>query len=112
MNRRVFIGACLLVLILLASSLSIHTMAAPQAQLTVFPTPTPGPDGRIIYIAQKDDSVWRIAAISGITAEQFRKLNPFIVNDIIIPGQSYLIGYAGPVGAVPTAGPLPTQPIL
>lgn len=111
MNRRILIGSSLLVFVLIIASLSNHTLAAPQAQLTVFPTPTPGPDGKIIYIAQEGDSVWRIAAISGISAEQFRKLNPFIVNDIIIPGQSYLIGYAGPVVGGPTAGPLPTQPV-
>ncbi len=99
-------------LIILTASFSNRTSAAPQAQLTVFPTPTPGPDGRIIYVAQEGDSVWRIAAISGISAEQFRKLNPFIVNDIIIPGQSYLIGYAGPVVGVPTSGPMPTQRVL
>ena len=26
--------------------------AAPELQLTTFPTPTPGPDGRIMYIVQ------------------------------------------------------------
>jgi hypothetical protein len=87
-------------------------MAAPQAQQTVFPTPTPGPDGKIIYIAQEGDSVWRIAAISGMTAPKFRELNPFITNDIIVPGQAYLLGYAGPSGGSPTAGPAPTQPIV
>lgn len=111
MKRHVPFAAGLLALIIIIASLNYRALAAPQAQLTVFPTPTPGPDGRIIYIAQTGDSVWRIAAISGISAEEFRKLNPFIVNDIIIPGQSYLIGYAGPAGGVPTLGPLPTQPI-
>jgi hypothetical protein len=109
MNKRIILVACFLVLMLMVSLQSIRTMAAPQAQLTVFPTPTPGPDGRIIYIAQEKDTVWRIAAISGISADEFRKLNPFIVNDIIIPGQKYLLGYAGPSGGTPTTGPAPTQ---
>jgi hypothetical protein len=97
---------------LFAFSQSYRTLAAPQAQYTYPPTPTPGPDGRIIYIAQENDSVWVIAAKYGLSADEFRKLNPFITNDIIIPGQSYLLGYAGPSGGTPTAGPAPTQAIV
>lgn len=109
MNKRVLPAACLLVLILLASSLSYHTLAAPQAQLTVFPTPTPGPDGKIIYIVQPNDTLWRISAITGVKIETIRELNNLGVNDPIIPGDKLLIGYAGPSGSVPTAGVVPTQ---
>ncbi len=112
MNKRILLGAGLVLLILVFSAQSYRTLAAPQAQLTVFPTPTPGPDGRILYTAQEQDTVWRIAAISGITVDEFRKLNPSLVNDIIIPGHMYLIGYAGPSAGAPTAGPIPTQAIL
>ena len=87
-------------------------MAAPQAQLTVFPTPTPGPDGKIIYIVQPNDTLWRISAITGVKIETIRDLNKLGVNDAIIPGQKLLIGYAGPSGSAPTAGLIPTQPIL
>ena len=109
MNRRVLLGACLLVLILLGSSPSYHTVAAPQAQLTVFPTPTPGPDGKIIYIVQSNDTLWRISAITGVKIETIRELNNLGVNDPIIPGDRLLIGYAGPSGTAPTVGVFPTQ---
>jgi hypothetical protein len=109
MNRRILIGAWLFVLILLISSQSYQSAAAPQAQYTYPPTPTPGPDGKIIYIAQENDSVWVIAAKYGLSADEFRNLNPFITNDIIITGQSYLLGFAGPPGGSPTAGLAPTQ---
>jgi len=109
MNKRVFFGTCLLVLILLGSSLSYQTVAAPQAQLTVFPTPTPGPDGKIIYIVQPNDTLWRISAITGVKIETIRELNNLGVNDPIIPGDRLLIGYAGPSGVAPTAGVIPTQ---
>jgi hypothetical protein len=112
MNRRVLLGACLLVLILLSSSRNYHTVAAPQAQLTVFPTPTPGPDGKIIYIVQPNDTLWRISAITGVKIETIRELNNLGVNDPIIPGDRLLIGYAGPSGAAPTAGVIPTQPFI
>ncbi len=112
MKRRVVIGACLLVLILLASSMINRSLAAPQAQLTVFPTPTPGPDGRIIYIVQANDTLWRISAITGVKIDPIRELNDLGVNDPITPGEKLLIGYAGPSINAPTAGPFPTQAAL
>ncbi len=112
MKRRVIFGTCLLVLMLLISSISDHPMAAPQAQLTVFPTPTPGPDGKIIYVVQPNDTLWRISAITGVKIEKIRELNDLGVNDAIIPGQKLLIGYAGPSGNAPTAGIIPTRPAL
>jgi hypothetical protein len=109
MKRRVLLLTFFLVLILGISIQSTRTLASPLAQLTVIPTPTPGPDGRIIYIAKEGDNVWYISAISGISTDKFRELNPFIINDIIVPGQSYLLGFAGPSAGAPTAGPVPTQ---
>jgi hypothetical protein len=94
---------------LLIASQSIRTMAAPQAQLTVFPTPTPGPDGKIIYIVQPNDTLWRISAITGVKIETIRELNNLGVNDTIMPGTKLLLGYAGPAGGTPTSGPAPTQ---
>lgn len=84
------------------------TMAAPLAQLTPFPTPTPGPDGRIMYTVQTGDSLWRIAAVSGIPLDEIRALNNLGPNDIIAPGQKLLLGLGGPAGQSPTQGPPPT----
>jgi len=112
MTRRVLLGIYLLIFILLVSSISYRTLAAPQAQLTVFPTPTPGPDGKIIYIVQPNDTLWRISAITGVKIETIRELNNLGVNDTITPGQKLLIGYAGPSGNASTAGPFPTLPVL
>ena len=96
-------------LILFVYSHSYRTLAAPQAQLTVFPTPTPGPDGKIIYIVQPMDTLWRISAITGVKIETIRELNNLGVNDTIMPGDRLLLGYAGPSGGAPTAGPIATQ---
>lgn len=82
--------------------------AAPNAQLTPFPTPTPGADGRILYIVQPDDTLWRISAITGVPLDQLRTLNR-IENDIVNPGDILLIGYGGPsAGITETPGPSPT----
>jgi hypothetical protein len=112
MNKQIYPGAIFLLLLLLVSTLSYQVQAAPQAQLTVFPTPTPGPDGKIIYIVQPNDTLWRISAITGVKIETIRELNDLGVNDAIIPGDKLLLGYAGPSGSAPTAGVIPTQPIL
>jgi hypothetical protein len=112
MNKRILLGAGLVLLILVFFAQSYRTMAAPLAQLTVFPTPTPGPDGKIIYIVQPNDTLWRISAITGVKIETIRELNNLGTNDAIIPGDRLLLGYAGPSGAAPTAGAIPTQAIL
>jgi hypothetical protein len=86
--------------------------AAGALQLTPFPTPTPGPDGRIIYIVQPEDTLWRIAAISGLTVEEIQSLNNLGPGEPIVPNQALLLGLGGPVVASPTPGPSPTPTSL
>jgi hypothetical protein len=74
----------------------------PALQMTPFPTPTPGPDGRIIYIVQPNDTLLRISLISGVSLDELRALNN-IVGDNIVEGQQLLLGLAGP--AEPTLAP-------
>ncbi|MBN1667145.1 MAG: LysM peptidoglycan-binding domain-containing protein [Anaerolineales bacterium] len=100
---------CLLTgLALLGLGWSVPAQAAPLAQLTPFPTPTPGPDGRIMYEVQPGDTLWRIAAVSGISLEELREYNNLGTNEIIAPGRMLILGVGGPVQEVPTQGPPPT----
>lgn len=105
-SKALFPLILLLVLVLLAMRLPVQ--AAPPAQLTAFPTPTPGPDGRILYIVQPGDTLWRIAAITGVTLDQLRLLNKLAEDATLQPGQVLLIGLAGPALATDTPGPSPT----
>jgi hypothetical protein len=80
-----------------------------------FVTPTPGPDGRIIYYAQpEDDSFWTIAAKAGITLEELYALNGIQDGDYLITGMELTLGFAGP--PEPThlpedfASPTPIEP--
>jgi LysM repeat protein len=111
-NKRLYLSAGLLAAILIISFQSYRTVAAPLAQLTVFPTPTPGPDGKIIYVVQPNDTLWRISAITGVKIEVIRDLNNLGVNDTIMPGDRLLIGYAGPSGGATQSGVLPTQAVV
>jgi LysM repeat protein len=74
----------------------------------VIPTPTPGADGRILYIVQPGDSCNRVAALNSITVEQLRQLNSKLDEScLLIEGQTLLIGIVSLAGT-PTAGPSPT----
>lgn len=88
--------------------------AAPRLQPTAFPTPTPGPDGRIIYIVQPGDTLWRIAAVTEISLEELRALNAFTPEHVIAPGDEIFLGLGGPATPIPqvlpTITPTPSGP--
>ena len=86
-----------------------QVQAAPPAQPTAFKTPTPGPDGRIFYIVQDQDTLWSISAITGISLDQLRAINNLHPNESIRPGQQLFFGMGGPAAVTPTPGP--TQPL-
>jgi len=107
--RPVFILGLFLLALLLVG-LWLPAQAAPAPQLPQYATPTPGPDGRIIYIAKEGDNCTSIALKNAITVEQLRLLNRDINADCtnIIPGQQLLLGLAGPAAGAVTRGPSPT----
>jgi LysM repeat protein len=103
--KRIFILLTLVSLLLLG--LWLPASAAPNP-LQQNPTPTPGADGRIIYIVQPGDSCIRVATLNGISVEQLRQLNSKLdENCTLIAGQELLIGLVS-VAGTPTAGPSPT----
>lgn len=102
--KRFFILFTLTSLFLLG--LWLPANAAPNLQQ--ISTPTPGPDGRIIYIVQAGDSCIRVAALNNITEEQLRTLNSTLDDNCsLTEGQELLIGIVSLAGT-PTAGPSPT----
>jgi hypothetical protein len=83
--------------------------AAPPLQLTDFPTPTPGSDGRIIYIVKEGDTLWRIAAVAGIEVADLRDLNNLDPDDIVYPNQQLFLGLGGPAAQQATSPPVITE---
>ena len=117
MNSKRF--AILLVLMgLLMFGLWLPAGAAPSAQQEVPPTPTPGADGRILYIVQPGDNCYRVAAINKITVDQLRQLNSNLdENCTLVEGSELLIGIASVAtptvpaaqsAVTPTITPTPT----
>ncbi len=81
-------------------------LAAPAGQIPIY-TPTPGSDGRIIYVVKQGDTLIGISIISGLTVDQIRELND-LTDDNIFEGQKILLGLAGPAEVTTTPGPTPT----
>ncbi len=103
--KRFFILLTLVGLLLLGLWLPVN--AAPVVQQVV-PTPTPGADGRIIYIVQPGDGCFRVAQLNNITMETLRQLNSKLdENCTLVEGQELLVGIVSVV-LTPTPGAAPT----
>lgn len=88
-----------------------YAQAAPLYQIPIY-TPTPGADGRIIYIVKANDTLLGIALTFGISVDELRELNN-LSGDTIFEGQQILLGLAGPAEITPTPGPtLTPTPVL
>jgi hypothetical protein len=111
LNARKLLFLVLLLPLFALAVLRLPVHAAPDYQLTPFPTPTPGPDGRIIYIVQPNDTLLLISLIAGISVDELRGLNN-ITGENIIVGQELLLGLGGPSQVTPTPGPSPTPTIV
>ncbi len=108
-GTRALAGLTIITLTVLIFSMIGRVAAAPPMQLTPFPTPTPGPDGRILYVVQVGDTLLRISLISGVSLDELRGLNN-LTGDNIFEGQELLLGLGGPSQITPTPGPSPTPP--
>jgi hypothetical protein len=104
MNKRILFALILGGAAILWAGYRLPAAAAPLPQYTYIPTPTPGVDGRIIFIVT-DESPWTIAARFNIPMEELRALNSWGDNPITRPGDEILLGYAGPAEATPTPEP-------
>jgi len=105
MKRLSYIIGFAITLLLLASA-SFGVQAAGYMQGLV--TPTPGPDGRIMYTVQEGQNCTQIATLAGIPIDQLRSLNNLDENCVLIVGQKLLIGMGGPSGGSPTSAPAAT----
>jgi hypothetical protein len=113
MNRRFLLTISLLAVFLAFFGLTLPAQASPPSQLAQFATPTPQPDGRIVYIVQEGDNCISIALKSGITLEQLYGQNPALNTDCsnLTAGMQLLLGMGGPAAFTPTPGPSPTPTI-
>jgi hypothetical protein len=111
MKKRILVSFSLLVVAIFLLRVSITALAAPAGQVQQFATPTPGPDGRIIYIVKANDTCLGISILTGVSVDFIRQTNHLGENCIVFEGQELVIGIGGP--ALPTAtvyvSPQPTS---
>jgi hypothetical protein len=100
MKRLLCITAITLTLILLAGA-TFPVRASENMQNLV--TPTPGPDGRIMYTVQDGQNCTQIATMAGIPISQLRSLNNLDEICTLRVGQQLLLGMGGPSGSTPTS---------
>src|SRR4030065_2965337 len=102
-----FVGSIRAGVILLATvgslALAASLASAEGSSQTSFVTPTPGPDGKIIYVVQDGDVLWTIAGLGGKSVEEIMALNGLQPGDYLTPGMQLLLGLGGPV--LPTSAP-------
>lgn len=117
--KRITLLTAFTITFLLLLSIVLTAQASGQRQVTQFATPTPGPDGRIIWIVQAGQTCSYISLLTGVPQDQLRALNRLDQNCTLSVGQQLLIGIgagsngtaiAGPT-LTPTAVTVPPTPI-
>jgi len=81
----------------------IPAAASPSGQ-AAYPSPTPGQDGRIIYIVKAGETCTQISLLYGVSIEYIRTSNLLDENCTLREGQRLLIGVGTAPNATATAG--------
>ncbi len=81
-------------------------LASPAEQVA-FPSPTPGPDGRIIYMVKAGETCTEISLLYGVSVEYIRTTNLLDQNCTLRAGQALMIGIGASSGGPVTPGPSP-----
>jgi hypothetical protein len=103
----------ILLLVVLSVWVSAVVQAAPLSQVQQVASPTPGPDGRILYVVKPGETCLQISLEFGVTVDYIRTTNHLDVNCTLQAGSAIMIGVGGPSAASPTPGPSPTpSPVL
>jgi|SRR5271157_201321 len=98
----------ILLLLVLPVWITAIVQAAPASQVQQFTSPTPGPDGRILYVVKPGETCLQISLMFGVSVDYIRTTNHLDVNCTLQAGTAIMIGVGGPSAASPTPGPTPT----
>ena len=82
--------------------------AASPARQAAIPSPTPGPDGQIIYIVKAGETCTQLSNLFGVSVEYIRTVNLLDENCTLREGQRLLLGVGGPSSVSPPPGPSAT----
>lgn len=105
MRTKTLLLASTFLIILGLAWISSGVNAAPGLPQSAYPSPTPGPDGRIIYIVKQGDTCEQISLMFGVSLDYLRGTNQLDANCSLTEGQKLMLGVGGPSVASPTPGP-------
>jgi hypothetical protein len=111
MKVKVFLFLFIILFFVSVAWFSLGVQAAPTEPQTVIASPTPGPDGQIIYIVKAGDNCAYISLLYGVSLEYLTLTNELDANCTLREGQKLKLGVGGPSSASPTPGPsaIPTS---
>ncbi len=108
---RAFLSSILIAVFLLTIAV-IPALAGPSGigvlQPTAYQTSTPQADGRILYLVQEGDTLWKISAITGVPIDELERLNNIRREDPLQVGTTLLLGIVTPTVSEPTLAFLPS----
>ena len=110
MNRRFLPPLGLIIALLTLFARTFSAQALPPAQVVQYATPTPQPDGRIIYIVQPGDTCIAISLKTNVPLQVLYAQNPQLNTDCsnLRDGMELLLGLGGPAAFTPAPGPSST----
>jgi hypothetical protein len=71
-------------------------------QPTAYQTATPLADGRILYLVQDGDTLWKISAITGVPIDELERLNNIRREDPLQVGTTLILAIVNPTVSEPT----------
>ncbi len=108
MNKKYIFPLLLLISVAFFAWRAIPVAASSQPQVRYL-TPTPGADGRILYIVQAGDTCTAIYLKTNVSLDQIKKLNNLSGDCTIIPGQKLVLGVTEPPAATAAPQMTPTS---
>ena len=112
MKTRALLFTGLLLIVLGLAWISPAVRAAPGEPQAAYPSPTPGPDGKIIYIVKAGDTCSKIEILYGVTENYLRSTNQLDAACDLSEGLHLVIGMGGPSSSSPTPGPSSTPTMI
>jgi hypothetical protein len=85
------------------------TAKALQGAATAYVSPTPMNDGKVVYIVQPGDTLWTIAAVTGVPINQLEELNTIRRDDPLVEGTRLVLKIAQDATAEPTLAFVETE---
>jgi hypothetical protein len=112
MRSKVALLASIFMILLGLAWISSSVQAAPAGLQVAYPSPTPQPNGQIIYIVKAGETCTQISILYGVSIDYLRNTNQLDENCTLREGQKLQLGTGGPSAASPTPGPSPIPTLV